>query len=119
MNWSEIAIWAAIVIGLVGFCLMVAAFGSVACQGGWRQAMQSLPDGRWSLPCRLMVTGAFLGIVFGVVVNLLFLIPGGIPWSDGSDWAVGVALLPIWAAVWYFILRTTIAKKRYRTGGQP
>ena len=118
MNWSEIAIWAAIVIGLVGFCLMVAAFGSVACQGGWRQAMQSLPDGRWSLPCRLMVTGAFLGIVFGVVVNLLFLIPGGIPWSMGADWITGVAaVLPAFVAVWYFILRPGFATRRHETAG--
>jgi hypothetical protein len=106
MNWSILPILTAMVLGFVGFCLMVAAFVMVARQGGWRQAMQSRPEGRRSLPRRVMVAGAFLGIVCGVIVNVLFLIPGGIPWSDGPDWGTAVAaLLPVLAAVWYFVLR--------------
>ena len=119
MEWGVVLILTAFIAGYGGVGLMAAAFVMVARQGGWRQAMRSEPDGRWSLSRRLMFAGALLGVVCGGAVVILFLIPGGIPWSDGSDWAVGVALLPIWAAVWYFILRTTIAKKRYRTGGQP
>jgi hypothetical protein len=107
LNWSELPILAAIAVGFVGFCLMVAAFVLVARQGGWKQAMRLEPDGRWSLPRRLMFAGASLGTVFGVVVLLLFAIPGGIPWVDGSSWPYAVAVLPAIAAVWYFIIRRT------------
>jgi hypothetical protein len=114
MNWSVVPILTAIVLGFVGFCLMGAAFLLVARQGGWKQAMQSEPDGRWPLARRLMVAGAFLGIVFGVAVNLLFLIPGGIPWSDGPDWGTAVvAVLPVLAALWYFVLRPALASRRH------
>ena len=106
MNWSELPILVAIVVGFVGLCLVVAAFIMVARLGGWRQAMRSEPDGRWSLPRRLMFAGAMLGIVFWFAVGILFLIPSGIPWRDGSDGgAVLAALLPGLAAVWYFIIR--------------
>jgi hypothetical protein len=111
MNWSEVPILAAAVVGFVGFCLMVAAFVLVARRGGWRQAMQPEPDGRWSLPRRLMFAGASLGTVFGVVVLLLFAIPGGIPWLDGSGWPYAVAVLPAIAAVWYFIIRPAYASR--------
>jgi hypothetical protein len=80
MDWSVVPILTAIVMGLVGFCLMAAAFIMVARQGGWKQAMKSDPDGRWSLPRRLMFGGAFIGVLFSLGVMLLFLIPGGIPW---------------------------------------
>jgi hypothetical protein len=115
MNWSEVPILAAIVVGFVGFCHMVAAFVLVARQGGWRQAMQSEPDGRWSLPRRLMFAGAFFGVVFSLAVAILFLIPGGIPWSDSSGWSYVAAVLPALAAVWYFVLRPTIASRRHQT----
>ena len=105
MNWSELPILAAIAVGFVGFCLMVAAFVLVARQGGWKQAMRLEPDGRWSLPRRLMFAGALLGMVFAVAVNLLFAIPGGIPWSDGPDWTGIAVMLPALAAVWYFVIR--------------
>jgi hypothetical protein len=85
MNWSEVPILTAIVMGFVGFCLMVGAFIMVARQGGWRQAMRSKSDGPWSLSRHLMFAGAFLGIVFSLAVAILFLIPRGIPWMDGSD----------------------------------
>ena len=106
MDWSVVPILAAGVVGAVGLSLMAAAFVMVARQGGWRQAMQSEPDGRWSLSRRLMIAGALLGAVCGGAVVILFLIPGGIPWSMGSDWITGVtAMLPAFVAVWYFIIR--------------
>ena len=118
MNWSVVAILAAIVVGFVGFCLMVAAFIMIARQGGWRQAMQSEPDGRWSLARRFMFGGAFLGMVFGVVVLLLFAIPGGIPWiDDNSGWPYALAVLPPIVAVWYFVLRPAFASRHHLTGG--
>jgi hypothetical protein len=114
MDWSVVPILAVTAVGFAGFCLVVAAFIMVARQGGWRQAMQSGPDGRWSLPSRLMFAGAFLGMFFGVVVNLLFLIPGGIPWSDGPGWGTVVAaVLPPLAAVWHFVLRPAFASRRH------
>jgi hypothetical protein len=113
MTWSVVAILTAIVVGFVGFCLMVAAFLMVAQRGGWRQAMQSAPDGRWSLPRRLMFAAASLGVLFGVGVLLLFAIPGGIPWLDGSGWPYALAVLPAIAAVWYFIIRPAYASRRH------
>jgi hypothetical protein len=114
MNWSVVAISAALVVGFIGFCLMVAAFVMVARQGGWRQAMRSQPDGRWSLPRRLMFAGATLGVVFSFAVVILFLIPGGIPWTDGSDWGAGLAaLLPGLVVVWYFIIRRPQTASRH------
>ena len=118
MNWSEVPILAAIVVGFVGFCLMVTAFVMVALQGGWRQAMRLEPDGRWSLARRLMFAGAFLGIVFSLAVAILFLIPGGIPWMDGSDGGTAlIAVLTGLATVWYFIIRPAYASRRHRTEG--
>jgi hypothetical protein len=67
-------------IGLVGFCLMVAAFVLVARAGGWQKAMQPTPESRWPLPRRLMALGAGLGCLFGLLLVILRLIPGGIPW---------------------------------------
>jgi hypothetical protein len=106
MNWSVVAIWAAIAVGFIGFCLMMAAFVLVGRQGGWSPAMQSEPHGRWSLARRLLFAGACLGAIFCGTVLILFLIPGGIPWREGSDWGNGIAaVLPGLFAVWYFIIR--------------
>jgi hypothetical protein len=114
MEWGVVLILTAFVAGYVGVSLMAAAFVMVARQGGWRQAMRSAPDGRSSLPRRLMVAGALLGAVFGCAVAVLFLIPGGIPWRMGSDWATGLtAVLPALAAVWYFIIRPAFAARRH------
>jgi hypothetical protein len=53
-----------------------------------------------------MFAGAFFGIVFSLAVALLFLIPGGIPWMDGSDGGTAlISGLTGLAAVWYFIIR--------------
>ena len=67
-------------VGLVGFCSMVAAFVLVARAGGWQQAMQPTPESRWPLARRLMLLGATLGCLFGVLLFILYLIPGGLPW---------------------------------------
>ena len=118
MDFGVVLILTAFIAGYVGVGLMAAAFVMVARQGGWRQAMQSEPDGRWSLSRRLMFAGALLGMVFAVAVNLLFAIPGGIPWIDGSGWSYVAAVLPALAAVWYFVLRPTIASRRHQTVGR-
>jgi hypothetical protein len=110
MNWNVVPIVTAIVVGFVGFCLMAVAFVMVARQGSWGRAMQS-DDGRWSLPRRLMFAGAIFGAVFGFAWTILFLIPGGIPWPF-----VGT-VLPVIAAVWYFIIRPA-ASHRHQTAGR-
>jgi hypothetical protein len=113
MNWSEVPILAAIVMGFVGLCLIVAAFIMLALEGGWRQAMRTAPADRWSLPRRLMFAGAFFSIVFSLAVAILFLIPGGIPWMDGSDGGTAlISALSGLAAVWYFIIRRPQAAGR-------
>jgi uncharacterized BrkB/YihY/UPF0761 family membrane protein len=68
-------------IGLVGFCLTSAAFVLVARRGGWQQAMQPTPEGRWPIARRLMLVGAVLGTLFGFLLLVLSLIPGGLPWT--------------------------------------
>jgi hypothetical protein len=75
--------------------------------------MWAQPNGRGSLPRRLMVTGAYLGIVFSLTVAILFAIPGGIPWMDGSDGGTAlICALSGLTVVWFFILRPS------RTGGR-
>jgi hypothetical protein len=98
--------------GVVGLCLMVGGFVLVARHGSWVQAMRSKPNGQWSLARSLMFSGACLSAVtcFGIVI--LFVIPGGIPWNQGSDWSGVMAALPGLAAVWYFIVRPAIAARR-------
>ena len=118
MEWGVVLILTAFVAGYVGVGLMAAAFVMVARQGGWRQAMQSEPDGRWSLSRRLMFAGALLGAACGGAAAILFLIPGGIPWSMGADWITGVAaVLPAFVAVWYFIIRPGFASRHHQTEG--
>jgi hypothetical protein len=69
-----------IAVGLVGVTLMIVAFVMVALQGGWKQAMQSDPQGRWSLPRRLMFAGAGLATLFAVLSFILYRIPGALQW---------------------------------------
>ena len=82
MDWSVVPIMIAAIIGLVGFALMTAAFALAAKTGGFINAMKPTPDGRWPLAHRLMLIGALLGVVFGVFILVLFMIPGGIPWRS-------------------------------------
>ncbi len=78
MDWSYLPILSAAAIGLVGFCLMTAAFVMITLQGGWN----SKPVEGWPLPKLLMVIGAGLGALFGIIMLILFMIPGGIPWIE-------------------------------------
>jgi hypothetical protein len=111
MDWNELPILAVLIVGFAGFCVMLAALLMVALQGA--QAMQ--PGGRWSLPWSLLFAGACLGVVFSLALGVLFLIPGGIPWADGSDGGVAlITTLTTFAAVWYFVLRPTLASSRQR-----
>jgi hypothetical protein len=75
MNWGSELLVA--VIGLVGFCFMAAAFAMVVRQGGWRQAMQPVSQGRWSLARRLMAIGALLLFLDGLGLLILDLIQHG------------------------------------------
>lgn len=105
MNWSYVPILTVVAVGVVGFCLMVAAFIMAAREGGAKPATQG-PEARPSLPRRLMFAGASLGVVFGLAMGILFLIPGGIPWMEGSDWGVAlISSLTGLVAVWYVIIR--------------
>ena len=105
MNWSNAPILTVIAIGVVGFGLMVVAFIMVARAGGTNPATQGAED-RPSLPRRLMFAGASLGVVFGLAMGILFLIPGGIPWMEGSDGGVAlISSLTGLGAVWYFITK--------------
>jgi hypothetical protein len=114
MDWSVLPILAVILVGLVGLCLMAAAFVMVARQGGWRQAMRSGPAGRWTPQRRLMFAGASIGIAFWLAVAILFLIPGGIPWSEGSDGGVTLAVFATsMAAGWYFIIKRPQTASRH------
>lgn len=118
VDWSVAPMLAAIVVGLFGFCLMMTAFVMVARRGDWKQAMQSKPDGRWSLPRYLMFAGALLGVAFACAIGLLFSIPGGIPWNDKPHWSNAVAVfLPTIVALWYFVLRPSLASRRHQTAG--
>jgi hypothetical protein len=67
-------------VGLVGFCLMLAAFILMVPQGGWQPAMRPTPAGQWPLPRKLLFAGAVLGALFSLSYLILSLIPGGIPW---------------------------------------
>jgi hypothetical protein len=58
MNWwSGLPI---VAIGLIGVCLLGAAFALNVRSGGWTRAMQSSPQGRWNPARRLMLIGALL-----------------------------------------------------------
>src|SRR5262245_32728930 len=87
MDWFML--YVALALGVVGFLLMLVAFALVAARGGWERAMQPNARGRWPLPRLLMLVGAALGALFG----LLLFIPGTVPWWDlsspGMPWFMG------------------------------
>ena len=57
---------------------MIAAFVLIARHGGWTKAIQQpIADGRWTLPRRLLLAGASLGMLFAVGVTILRFVPGG------------------------------------------
>jgi hypothetical protein len=65
-------------VGAVGFALMMAAYVLAA----WKPLAVQPAEGAvsWPLPRRLIFLGALLGVVFGFLMSVLMLIPGGIPW---------------------------------------
>lgn len=60
-----------LVIGLLSFCSMAAAFVLIARRGGWQRAMQPTAEDRWPLPRRLTFVGAMLGVLFGAMYWVL------------------------------------------------
>ncbi len=81
MDWSVLPILFAAAIGLIGSCLMIPALVMISWRGGWRQFMETdRQNKKWTLPRRLLLVGASLGVLFGILLTVLALIPGGIPW---------------------------------------
>jgi hypothetical protein len=62
---------AVMAVAAVGFCLLLTSFLMVVRRGGWRAAMQSTTEGRWSLPRRLLFAGAALGALSGLLMVFL------------------------------------------------
>jgi hypothetical protein len=58
-------------IAAIGFCLLLAGFALIVRRGGWRPALQPLPQGQWPLPRRFLLAGAALGALSGVLMFLL------------------------------------------------
>ena len=82
MGWNDYAIFALLGLGLVGFVTMTVAFVLLARQRSFKSLQESDAAGRWPLSRRLMFVGALLGVLFGVGVAVLGVIPGGLPWRD-------------------------------------
>src|SRR5262245_36275380 len=87
MEWF--VFYAVLGIAAAGVLLLLAAFALIAGRGGWERAMPADRRGRWPLPRLLLLAGAALGTLFG----LLLFIPGTVPWWDvaapGTAWAMG------------------------------
>jgi hypothetical protein len=64
----EVAVMAMAVAGL---CLLLTGFVMVVRRGGWRAALQSTTEGRWSVPRRLLFAGAALGALSGLLMVFL------------------------------------------------
>ena len=79
MKLEDWPILGVVAVGAIGFLLMTGAFVLVGVGGGWQKAMQPDSQGRWPAPRKLMVAGAALGALFGLLFLLLFA-TGGIPW---------------------------------------
>jgi hypothetical protein len=112
-----VPILAILAVGVVGFCLMLAAFVLVARRGGWQQAMKPDARGHWPAPRHLMFIGALLGVAF----SLLLFLPGVVPWWDYSSpsaaWGQGVVFgfvvgLCVGALSWQVLL----ARREYPPG---
>jgi Zn-dependent protease len=82
MRWNDYAVFALLGLGAIGFVLMTIAFVLIIRQGSFKSLQQSDAAGRWPLPRRLMLVGAMLGMLFGLGVAVLGVIPGGLPWRD-------------------------------------
>ncbi len=71
-----------IIVGLTA-CLGTLLAGLVMAyrMGGWQAMMQPTPQGKWSLPRRLVYGGAMGFVAFNMALILLTLIPGALPWK--------------------------------------
>ena len=47
---------------------------------GWQAMMQPTPQGKWSLPRRLVYGGAMGAVAFNCLLIVLVWIPGALPW---------------------------------------
>ena len=87
---DRLLFYAVMATAAAGITLMLAAFALVPARGGWQRAMRPDPAGRWPLPRLLMLAGAALCVLFG----LLLFVPGAVPYWDLSSpstpWLMGV-----------------------------
>jgi hypothetical protein len=87
MEW--LLFYTVMVIAVGGISLMLTAFVLAAGRGGWQRAMQPDGRGRWPLPRLLLLAGAALVTLFG----LLLFVPGAVPYWDisspGMAWMMG------------------------------
>jgi hypothetical protein len=65
---AEVAVMA---VAATGFCLLLTGCVMVIRLGGWRVAMQPTTEGRWSLARRLVLAGAALGALSGLMMVFL------------------------------------------------
>src|SRR5436305_1879309 len=79
---------------LTGLGLMLTAYVLAARSGGWGQAMETDADGRWSVPRRLMVAGAVLGVVAALILTARNQTPRGVPWRVSAADLPAAAQLP-------------------------
>ena len=80
---ETLAVLVAAAIGVVGFLSIVTGIVMWARQGAWQRD-------RWTGGPYLMLVGASLGVLFG----LIMMVPGVVPWWDYSSpwlcWTLGV-----------------------------
>src|SRR5262245_42125164 len=88
MDWTMF--YVVMVVAAAGITLMLGAFALVPACGGWQRAMQPYATGRWRRPRLVLLAGAALVMLFG----LLLFVPGAVPsWdlsSPGTPWMMGV-----------------------------
>jgi hypothetical protein len=56
-----------------GVLLLLAGFALVVWRGGWQSALAPTSQGRWPLPRRLLLAGAVLGTLSGLLMVLMSL----------------------------------------------
>jgi len=86
MEWF--LFYAVMAIAAAGVFLMLAAFVLIPAWGGWERAMRLDGRGRWPVPRVLLLAGAALVTLFG----LLLFLPGAVPYWDVTPdlaWIMG------------------------------
>ena len=79
-TWFYSAMLPTLVLPLVGVTLLFVAFAMISWQGGWKDPLRQGPEKKWTLPGRLLVVGAGLGALWGIIVFLLCSIAIGLAW---------------------------------------